>query len=181
MTGAALYGRRLELRPLRPEDVDEAYVRWLNDPEIARYTEARHTHHTLESVRDYVTEFNTRKNNHLFAIFELDGGRHVGNIKIGPINHLHRCASVGLIIGEKSCWGRGYATEAIGLAVQYAFTALNLHKLTAGIVRGNEASLRAFEKNGFRMEGVRRKQNYCEGDWRDVTMLGLLAEEWEHA
>lgn len=181
MTRTTRYRRRLELRPLRPKDVDEAYVRWLNDPEVVRYTEARHIRHTLRSVRDYVARCDDRRGSHLLGIFELDSGRHVGNVKIGPVSTPHRCASMGLIIGEKSCWGRGYATEAIGLAVHYAFTVLNLHKLTAGVIEGNEASLRAFEKNGFSVEGVHRKQNYCEENWRDVTILGLLVEEWKHA
>jgi len=169
---------RLELRPLRPEDVSDAYVRWLNDPETVRYTEARHTQHTLESVREYVAECTAKGNEHLLGIFEVRCGRHVGNIKVGPLNPHHRYASVGLIIGEKDCWGKGYATEAIALAARYSFETLGLHKLNAGVVQGNEASLKAFEKNGFMVEGVRRMQNYCEGCWRNEIMLGLLAEEW---
>ena len=178
---AVVHGRRLELRPLGPDDVTESYVRWLNDPETVRFTEARHVTHTLESVRAYVAACAAKGNDHLLGIFELAGGRHVGNIKIGPVNPHHQSASVGLIIGEKARWGRGYATEAIALAARYSFTALGLHKLTAGVIEGNEGSLRAFEKNGFLVEGVRRRQNFCEGRFRDETMLGLLAEEWEHA
>lgn len=176
-----VHGRRLELRPLVPEDVGEAYVRWLNDPETVRFTEARHCVHTLEGVRAYVEACRTREGDHLLGIFEQAGGRHVGNIKIGPVDACHQCASVGLIIGEKARWGKGYATEAIALAARYAFTVLGLHKLTAGVIEGNEGSLRAFVKNGFLVEGVRRRQNLCEGRWRDETLLGLLAEEWEHA
>ena len=181
LTDPVVHGRRLELRPLLPDDVGEAYVRWLNDPETVRFTEARHATHTLESVRAYVAACRASQCEHLLGIFEQAGGRHVGNIKIGPVNPHHRCASVGLIIGEKARWGRGYATEAIALAARYAFTVLGLHKLTAGVIEGNEGSQRAFEKNGFMVEGVRRRQNFCEGRWRDESILGLLAEEWEHA
>jgi len=176
-----VHGRRLDLRPLSPDDVTEAYVRWLNDPETVRFTEARHATHTLESVRAYVAACAAREGDHLLGIFELAGCRHVGNIKIGPVNPRHKSASMGLIIGEKARWGRGYATEAIALAARYAFTALGLHKLTAGVIEGNEGSLRAFEKNGFLREGVRRRQNFCEGRYRDEILLGLLAEEWEYA
>lgn len=184
MSGARDYlvrGSCLGLAALRPEDVGEAYVGWLNDPETVRYTEARHAAHTLESVRAYAAACAARGDDHLLGVFELAGGRHVGNIKVGPVNPRHRCASVGLIIGEKERWGRGYATEAIELAARHAFTVLGLHKLTAGVVEGNAASLRAFEKNGFVVEGVRRKQNFCAGEWRNEILLGLLAEEWEHA
>jgi len=181
MAEAVVSGRRLELRLLEPEDVGEAYVRWLNDPETVRFTEARHRAHTLESIRAYVAACAARGDDHLLGIFEMAGGRHVGNIKIGPVNPHHKCASVGLVIGEKARWGRGYATEAIALASRYAFTSLGLHKLTAGVIEGNEGSRRAFEKNGFMVEGVRRAQNFGDGRWRDEVLLGLLAEEWEHA
>lgn len=178
---AVLGGNRLELRILAPADVSDDYVRWLNDPEIVCFTEARHTVHTLENLRAYVEACCAKENDHLLGIYERISGRHVGNIKIGPVNLHNRSASVGLVIGEKDCWGKGYATEAIGLAVHYAFVTLGLHKLTAGAIEGNAASLRAFEKNAFVIEGVRRKQNFCEGRWRDEILLGLLAEEWEHA
>lgn len=170
-------GTRLMLCPLLPEDVGEAYVAWLNDPETVRYTEARHTVHTVESVRDFVATCYGRNDTHLLGIFEQAGGFHVGNVKLGPVNMIHLCSSVGLIIGEKSRWHLGYATEAIGLTARYAFEDLKLHKLTAGIVRGNEASLRAFRKNGFVEEGVRRKQNLFDGVWHDEIIVGLLAED----
>lgn len=173
-------GGALQLRRLTPGDVGEAYVTWLNDPEVVRFTETRHVKHTFESVRAYVGSCLAGNQEHLLGIYELDQGRHIGNIKIGPVNPYHLCAGIGLMIGEKTCWGKGYATEAIGLAASYAFGALSLHKLLAGVIAGNEASLRAFQKNGFVVEGTRRKQNCCEGIWCDEIMLGLLMEEWMH-
>ena len=181
MFKSAICGIRLMLRPLLPDDVDEVYVGWLNDPEVVRFIEARHSPHTIASVNDYVTTCHTSQDTHLLGIFEQTGGLHVGNIKIGPVNMLHLCASIGLIIGEKKRWRLGYATEAISLASRYAFCDLKLHKLTAGIVRGNEASLQAFRKNRFVEEGIRRKQNLLDGVWHDEIILGLLAEDMAYA
>jgi ribosomal-protein-alanine N-acetyltransferase len=82
-----------------------------------------------------------------------------------------------LIIGERSRRGRGYATEAIGIVARIAFDVLKLHKLTAGVMAGNDPSLAAFRKNGFATEGVRRKHDLVDGVWRDVTMLGLLVDD----
>jgi [ribosomal protein S5]-alanine N-acetyltransferase len=169
------------LCPLDPGDVSETYVCWLNDPEVVRFTEARHQTHTLESIRAYVASCAASTKDHLLGIFELESGRHVGNIKVGPVNPYHRCASVGLIIGEKDRWGRGYATEVISLASRFGFSVLGLHKLTAGIIAGNSPSQKAFERNGFRVEGIRRKQNFCDGEWRDEIIVGLLTEEWNNA
>lgn len=168
----------MRLHRLTRSDVTPAYVAWLNDPEVVRYTEARHGAHTLESIAAYVEKLGTGDSDFLMGIFEIEGGRHVGNIKIGQINGIHRTASLGLVIGDKTCWNRGYASEAIRLAARHAFGPLKLHKLTAGIVAGNEASLKAFLKNGFRVEGVRRQQNLCDSVWRDETQVGLLAAEF---
>jgi len=65
------------------------------------------------------------------------------------------------------------------LAAGVAFGSLGLHKLTAGVIADNIASEKAFRKAGFTIEGVRRKQNLCAGEWRDLTLLGLLKADWE--
>ena len=51
----------------------------------------------------------------------VEDGRHIGNIKLGPIQWLHRRADLSLFIGDKSCWSLGYASEAIGLVRDWAF------------------------------------------------------------
>lgn len=170
-------GERLQLRRLRAEDVGPAYVGWMNDAETVRYTESRHQRHTLDSIREFVAACQASSDVHLWGIFERAGGAHVGNIKLGPIDGAHRRASIGLIIGERSRWGRGYATEAIGIVVRLAFGELGLHKLTAGVIAGNEASLKAFRNNGFLVEGVRSKHTLVDGAWCDETLLGLVAED----
>lgn len=177
MINGSAESARLRLRRLGPDDVSSVYVDWLNDVETVRYTEARHRRHSLESVREFVTACQARTDVYLWGIFEQADGSHVGNIKLGPIDVIHRHASVGLIIGERDRWGRGYATEAIGIVVRLAFDTLSLHKLTAGVIAGNESSLTAFRKNGFAIEGVRRKHNLVDGVWRDETLLGLLSED----
>lgn len=182
MSGERQYqarGPRLGLARLNVSDVEPHYLRWMNDPETVRFTEARHANYSIGDLRAYVEKMNASNRELLFGIFELAGNRHVGNIKVGPIHPFHATASLGLIIGEKDCWGRGYATEAIRLAVSYAFMALGVAKITAGIIAGHLASQRAFEKAGFRVEGVRRKQNLFEGERRDEILLGLLREEWD--
>lgn len=168
---------RLRLQRLSPDDVTNAYVGWLNDPETVRYTEARYVRHSLESVREYVASCQARLDVHLWGIFERAGGCHVGNIKLGPVDRTHSRASIGLIIGERSRWGRGYATEAIGIVTRLAFRDLELHKLTAGVIAGNEPSLAAFRRNGFIIEGVRRKHDLVDGVWRDEVILGLLRDD----
>ena len=177
MIAPPIEGPRLALGPLSEADAGSRYLAWLNDPDVVRLTEARHTGHSADSIREFIAACNACPHTWLWGIFERVGGMHVGNIKLGPVASVHRCGALGLIIGERSRWGRGYATEALGLAVRLAFEELHLHKIVAGVIAGNDASLRAFESNGFVVEGTRRRQNLLEGVWRDEIQLGLLCEE----
>lgn len=115
--------------------------------------------------------------NVFLAIVLKADDRHIGNIKLGPINWLHRFADVGLIIGEKDCWGKGYASQAIRLISDYAFKVLNLHRLTAGCYAANMGSAKAFLKVGWRQDGLRPRHFYCAGEYVDAIMLGITRED----
>ena len=154
-------GERIYLREVRPTDVNENYYRWMNDPEVTQHLESRFYPNSMESLGDYVAGKLRDRDNVFLAIVLKEGDRHIGNIKLGPINWIHRLADVGILIGEKDYWGKGYATEAIGLVVDYAFGTLNLHKLIAGCYDLNQGSVRAFQKAGFVVESLRKQHYYC--------------------
>ena len=170
-----LTGARIALRALHVDDVGERYVRWMSDPLVIRYLESRFAPNSAERIRAFVQSMNDSPDNQLMAIVRRDGDEHIGNIKLGPINWIHRSADVGIIIGERDQWGKGYATDAIALLTEHAFTTLGLHKLNAGCYAGNKGSARAFEKAGWRREGLRREQYYCDGTWVDEILLGRAA------
>jgi len=172
-----LEGKRLYLREVRPSDVSENYYRWMNDPEVTHYLESRFYPNSIEGLREYVESKLGDRDNVFLAIVLKEGGRHIGNIKLGPINWIHRFADVGIVIGEKDCWGKGYATESIRLVVDYAFHVLNLHKVTAGCYSLNEGSAKAFQKAGFVVEGTHRQQYYCCGSYVDGVLLGLTRSD----
>lgn len=145
-------GQRVGLRLVTLADCTPAYVAWLEDSDVNRYLETRWSPQSMESVRQFVTAMLGGSANYLFAIVETDSGRHVGNLKIGPINAHHGFADVSYFIGEKSCWGRGYASEALLIAKGIAFERLGLRRLQAGLYEGNVGSARALEKAGFSYE-----------------------------
>jgi len=167
-----LAGARVYLREVRPLDVNEAYYRWMNEFEVTRFLESRFYPNSMESLHEYVTSKLGDRDNVFLPIVVNDTHQHIGNIKLGPINWIHGFGDIGLMIGEKSCWGQGYATEAIQLVVAYAFERLNLHKVTAGCYATNVGSLRAFEKAGFAREGLRPKQYFSDGHYVDQILLG---------
>ncbi|MCG3110432.1 MAG: GNAT family N-acetyltransferase [Candidatus Manganitrophus sp. SB1] len=173
-----LEGKRIYLREVRPSDVNERYYHWMNDPETTRFLESRFAPNAIENLRDYVAGKLGDRDNTFLAIVLKKKDRHIGNIKLGPIQWIHRIADIGLLIGEKECWGKGYATEAIQLVSDYAFNVLNLHKVTAGCYGSNGGSAQAFLKAGFVVEGVRKDQFYSNGSYVEDILLGLIRPDW---
>lgn len=172
-----LEGKNMYLREVRIADVNENYYNWMNDNEVIKYLESRFYPQSREKIEEYVRSINNDPNHIFLAIIEKKSNTHIGNIKLGSINWFHRLADVGLIIGEKTAWGKGYATEAIRLVTEYAFRKLNLHKLSAGCYEENIGSEKAFKKNGYIVEGIRKKHCFYAGKYTDVILMGIINEE----
>jgi RimJ/RimL family protein N-acetyltransferase len=168
---------RLVLRSLSELDATEDYLRWMKDPLVNRYLESRLAAQTLASIREFVHANNVSLDTLLLGIF-LEGRRHIGNIKLGPIHSYHRSAAVGIMIGERDTWGKGYAAEAIGAISRYAFESLNLEKPFAGNYASNQRSYRAFLKAGFTLEGLLRSQVLGVGKRDDDMLVGLTRTDW---
>ncbi len=172
----SVYGDALavSLAPLTPADVTPAYLSWLADEVVTRYTEARFGTHTPESARAYVEKVNASKTDRIWRI--VHDGRHVGNIKLSGIDTQHRRASVAILIGDRTCWGRSVGPQAIEFAAAHAFGELGLHKLTAGIYAENTASIRAFEKAGFHIEATLREHRVLDGRLVDQVLMARFAQ-----
>jgi len=173
-----LKSSRLLLSHLEAIDLNSTYLDWLNDPEVNCYLETRFLQQTSESLQAYWQSHREDLSSPWFAIRLSADRRHIGNIKLGPIHWLHRRADISLFIGDRSCWGHGYATEAITLIRDWAFRELDLQKLGAGIYSCNIGSRRAFEKAGFELEGSLREEVVCSGRRIDTWRMGLPRSCW---
>ena len=92
------------------------------DPEIQKYTEQKNKNHNLKKIKKFVEEKNKSKNEFLYGIFLKEKFKisHIGNIKLGPVNLVHKNAYISYFIGEKKLWGRGYAYLAIKQIIKIA-------------------------------------------------------------
>lgn len=144
---------RLIFRTLTKENVSEQYVGWLNDPEVNQFLETRFSEQSLETCEQFVTQMQNDSASFLFGIFSKETNTHIGNIKLGFINSRHSSGQLSLFIGEKSQWGKGFATESIQTITQWGFDELDLKRIEAGCYDNNMGSLRAFLKAGYAVEG----------------------------
>ncbi len=168
-------GKIIILRELALTEINTNYLRWMNDKEVNRYLESRFKKWTIKDLLAYVKNIKKNTNCIFFAILLKEKQKHIGNIKIGPINEIHKFAEIGILIGEKSERGKGIASQAIKLVIDYAFHVLKLHKLTAGVYANNIASIKSFQKCGFEIEGIRKKHyRINKNKFTDGIILGLL-------
>ena len=159
---------------LMPEHVTDSYVSWLNDPEINRYLESRFVTHTVESTKAFSASVLASPSSLFLGIKSHQLDRHVGNIKLGPVDPHHATADIGILIGDKAAWGKGIATSAIEAISAIAANHLGLRKLTAGCYASNVGSQRAFEKAGFQVEGMRPAQFLLDGRPEDLVLMGRV-------
>lgn len=172
-----LVGKRLLLRPLLISDVTQRYVDWLNDPEVNQFIDIRDVKQNIDMVREYVQSYEGKNNKLLLGIFEKGKYLHIGNITISSIDWKNGAGSVGIAVGDKVYWGKGYATEALSLASDFSFSRLKLHRLEAWISANNLPSQKLFKKVGFVQEGILKDRVKFDTKYVDALIFGLVNKE----
>jgi len=162
---------RVELFLLEPAHVTGDYVSWLADREVTRFLESRFSNHDRLSTTAFVAAMLADPKVLMLGIRSVELGRHVGNIKLGPIDQNHGLGEIGLMIGDRSAWGRGIATDAISLIFRIATVQLGLRKITAGCYLSNVGSARAFEKAGFHTESIRKSHFLLDDREEDALLM----------
>ena len=111
-------------------------------------------------------------------IVAREGDVPLGMTGLHKIDPRHRHAEFGIMLGDPDRWGQGHGSEATRLMVRYGFETLNLHRIWLHVYEDNARGIRAYEKAGFRKEGVLRQDCFREGRYWDTIVMGLLREEW---
>jgi len=166
-----IVGKRIFLRTLSTEDVRDKYVEWMRDEETVRFLESRWKTYTLENLKEYVNKINESHADSLFGIFLRENDVHIGNIKVGDVDYVHQHGNVGIMIGDKSSWGKGCGRESIQLVTKYAFEELNLNSLIAGIYANNTGCYKAFLNAGYNEAGSLKKHLFYNGKFVDKILV----------
>ena len=169
-----LKGKRIFLSPLFDKQDLKSYASWLNDQETTTFMGSGRFPVSEKDLKNYAASYRRNKNGMLLGIFLNKSKKHIGNIALHMIDWRNSNAEIGIIIGDKKSRGKGLATEAIRLIVEHSFNRLNLHKLYAGMAEGNEASRRAFQKVGFKVEATLREHFYLNNRYLDCCRMGII-------
>jgi len=174
--GKVIETRRLRITPFSEAYLSSRYVSWLNDPEVVRYSEQRHKKHTLESCQQYWQSFKDSPN-YFWAINTVDTEfGHIGNIN-ADIDEHNSTASVGIMIGERSVWGKGYGLEAWSAVCHYLVNDIGIRKVTAGTLALNKGMLRIMEKSGMIADGRWSRHYVVDGGEVDIIFAAFFRNE----
>jgi [ribosomal protein S5]-alanine N-acetyltransferase len=162
----------VELRQLQVEDVTQDYVDWFLDKAVLEYSDNQYRSFTLDGQKRFVKSCLADPNVSLFGVFI--GEKHVGNVQLTGLNSLHNRADLSYIVGDCASRGQGIATKAISKVIMVAKKQCGLNKLTAGAAAENVSSHRVLIKNGFLLEGCRKKHLIYNGKYVDQFDFGLV-------
>jgi RimJ/RimL family protein N-acetyltransferase len=175
-------GELVRLSAVDPSELGKAFARWNQDSELTRYLDSHTTLlHSAKAITDfYEKEFkDPSPSAYPFTIRALDDDRLLGDIGLYVINNWSsQDAFVGLGIGERENWGKGYGSDAMKVALRYAFTELNLRRVTLTVFEYNPRAIRSYEKTGFQHEGRLRGALLRDGKRWDMLYMGILRDAW---
>jgi RimJ/RimL family protein N-acetyltransferase len=175
-----LCGRLVRLAVDEPEIMGKALANWVRNSEYARLLDSTPVHFfSAKKIQDWI-EKDLEKDppQQFFTIHTLEADHLIGFIGLDGISWHHRDAWVGIGIGDPAFWGKGYGTDAMQVLLRYAFTQINLERVSLSVFGYNPRAMRSYEKAGFKHEGAVRGFLYREGQRSDLLMMGVLRHEW---
>lgn len=171
---------RLRFRAFDAEQDVPIFQEWWRDPEIMQYQTAN----SIRLMQDETLEnrfrgwFGDDDSAVGFVMVLKDTAEPIGFINLWGIKPKNQNAELGILIGKKDLWGQGLGKEALRLMLAYAFTELNLHRVTLRVFSTNERAIRAYRSVGFVEEGRMREEIYRAGRWIDAVIMGILQREY---
>jgi RimJ/RimL family protein N-acetyltransferase len=176
-----LYGALVKLVAVNPVTDADRFARWALDSEYLRLLDTDPARlWSVQKSREWM-EKNQEKDNHdevIFMIRTREDDHTIGFIGLDGIRWNYGDAYVGIGIGEREFRGQGYGTDAMRVLLNYAFTELNLHRVSLNVFAYNPMAIRSYEKTGFVIEGRQREYLNREGKRWDMVFMGILKDDW---
>jgi RimJ/RimL family protein N-acetyltransferase len=174
-------GELVRLTSEEPEFRAKIEVNWQRDTEFHRLADGDPAELTsAKKIKEWIeknVEAGFKPERYFFSIRALDDDKLIGFLGLW-MDLIQSEVWVGIGIGEREYWGKGYGTDAMKLCLQYAFMELGVQRVSLGLHEYNPRALKSYEKAGFRLEGRTRKDMLREGKRTDSFWMGILRDEW---
>ncbi len=169
-------GRLVRLRAREPED-EPLLFRWFNDPEVTENLVIRYPLSHAQERQFVERNSSPGYGGANFAVESLEEGRLIGGVDLIHASPENRCAGLGIAIGDKQYWDRGYGTDTMITVCRFGFSQMNLHRIELSVYARNERARRVYERVGFRVEARLRDGRFRSGSYDDVILMSVLEGE----
>jgi RimJ/RimL family protein N-acetyltransferase len=173
-----IQGQRVYLRPFEMADAVLDH-RWRADREVAELASVAvpRSHAYIEKRAERIAQ-GAGDDEYVFIICLLADERPIGEAMLFELDRLNGNAELGIFIGEKGEWAKGYGTDAVNALVDFGFGTLRLERIWLNVWTENARARRAYEKAGFVHEGTLRHDRYEGGRFTDGDIMSILRDEW---
>jgi RimJ/RimL family protein N-acetyltransferase len=169
-----MIGKKCYLSPIDVNDV-EKFTEWLNDLDVTINLTLYPKIISLESEKDILVKLSKEHN---YSIIDNNSHELIGNCGFLGFDHINQTSEVGIFIGNKKYWNKGYGTEALTLLLDYGFKALNLHNIALRVYSFNERAIKCYNKIGFKIIGRIREALLRGKERYDIIFLDILHNEF---
>jgi RimJ/RimL family protein N-acetyltransferase len=172
-----LKGEKVLLRPTNPDDIAKQHE---FNQELELYgldSDVPHVNPLESAQAFYESRIKPDENIAHFAI-ETDG-KYIGFCALYGLQNRHGNLELGITIGDRDYWGRGYGRDTIKLLLNYAFHYLGARRIALTTNVKNERAIRCYLACGFVEEGRPRKAVWIEGEYVDLVNMSILRDEWK--
>lgn len=168
----------IELKPLSKGEVTPFYT-WINDEEAIRYSLSLFQRLTSkEQIDAWYESLFVEQNTYNIGVFLKTTGQLIGYAGISGISKLNHSGEYFIFIGDKTQWGKGIGTRVTEEVVMYGFEVLQLNRIMLTVSELNYGGVKAYERAGFKVEGVLREACYREGAYHDKIVMSVLRSEY---
>jgi RimJ/RimL family protein N-acetyltransferase len=169
-----MLGQKCYLTPIDENDA-EKFTEWLNDLEVTRNLMMYHRIINVQNEKGLLEKI---AKDHNYSIIDIKTDELIGNCGYMALDHLNQTGEIGIFIGNKKYWNKGYGTEALQLLLDYGFKALNLHNIGLRVFSFNERAKKSYEKIGFKITGKIREAILRDRKRHDLIFMDILAKEF---
>lgn len=172
------YGEKVCLRAYKEEDIKMA-MKLVNDKELKKFlvTNIPFPMSLWEEEAWVKSQKGSESGEYNFAIEDIKTGKYIGGCGIQKVNWLTRVAVVGIMIGDKDYWGKGYGTDAMKVLMKFIFEDMNISKIRLHTFSFNERAKKCYEKCGFEVEGVLKNEIFKEGKYYDEIIMAAFGKK----
>lgn len=171
----SLIGRKVTLRPGEESDIYYLF-KWYNDIELNKLAGWSNSRVTADKLRYNISR--SFGYDPLNLMIDNEDGKPIGTIQLYDFNEQDRSCKLGIRIGDRDYWSKGYGEDAVNTLLEYAFMNIDIYRVTLKVYEYNERAVRCYQKCGFQYEGRTRQSACIDGKYYDEIIMGVLKSDY---